>query len=112
MTSHLEETFLYLWQELYPQLPLEREVLAVPKRRFRLDFAHISSLVAIEINGGLWVKSKHSSGNGLLRDYEKSNLLAYHGWVTFQLAEPMLTDEWLERIAQTIKTRLASVSKC
>jgi len=104
--SALESKFLNLWESTHSDLLLQREVLAIPKRKFRLDFAHISTQVAIEINGGLWVKSKHSSGVGLLRDYEKNNLLVYHGWKVFQLAEPMINIEWLDKIAQTIKNKL------
>jgi Arm DNA-binding domain len=47
----------------------------VPDRKYRWDFVHRPSKVAItsrrgstnEINGDIWVKSGHSSGTGLLR---------------------------------------------
>ena len=61
-------------------IPYERQVLAIPGRKFRFDFAVLNYL--IEVNGSTWVANTgHTSGRGLSRDYEKSNLaevLGYH----------------------------------
>jgi hypothetical protein len=34
----------------------------------------------VEKNGQIWYKGGHSSGTGLLRDYEKNNLLTLAGY--------------------------------
>lgn len=52
------------------------------ERNYRLDYAIPEFKIAIEVNGGVWAKgnSGHSSGKGILRDYEKSNLAQSLGW--------------------------------
>lgn len=51
-------------------------------RLYRFDYAIPSHKIGIEVNGGVWAKgnSGHSSGTGILRDYEKSNLGQSLGW--------------------------------
>lgn len=105
MISNLEAEFDSLWESLYPNIDLETEVALIPNRRFRFDYAHPQSRVAIEINGGIWSIGKHSTGKGLMRDYEKLNLAQALGWVVFQLSGDMINAEWLRAIATTIKQR-------
>lgn len=52
------------------------------ERNYRLDYAIPKYKIGIEVNGGVWAKgnSGHSSGKGILRDYEKSNLAQSLGW--------------------------------
>ena len=71
--SELEREFATLWVELYPTIDLHHEHQFIPPRRFRFDFAHLPTRTAIELQGGIWVKSGHNTGTGLLRDYEKLN---------------------------------------
>lgn len=104
--SYLEEKFLQLWQDNYPDFALEREVQVIPKRRFRLDFAHMTSKIGIEIQGQIWVKGRHNTGSGLLSSYEKHNLHILNGWQVFQLADKMITPDWLDIIASSIESRL------
>jgi hypothetical protein len=103
MTSHLEERFADLWLSLYPDIDLHSEYRFSPPRRYRWDFCHPESKVAIEIQGGVWMRrSGHSGGTGLVKDYEKLNLAASLGWRVFLLAESMIDPLWLETIALTI----------
>jgi hypothetical protein len=69
--SYLEQQFGDLWKYYYPHLDLEAEYQFLEGRKFRFDFAHPESKTAIEINGGRWFKSGHSSGNGFIA---RSNL--------------------------------------
>jgi len=52
------------------------------ERNYRLDYAIPKYKIAIEVDGGIWMKgnSGHSSGNGIKRDMEKGNLLQHLGW--------------------------------
>jgi len=52
------------------------------ERNYRLDYAIPKYKIGIEVNGGVWAKgnSGHSSGKGILRDYEKSNLAQSLDW--------------------------------
>jgi hypothetical protein len=105
MTSHLEQQFADLWLSLYPTIDLHSEYRFSPPRRYRWDFCHLESKVAIEINGGVWMgRSGHSGGTGLVKDYEKLCLAAAQGWRVFLLAPAMITDEYLSAIATAIST--------
>lgn len=52
------------------------------ERLFRIDYAIPEFMIAIEQEGGIWMKgnSGHSSGTGIARDMEKNNLLIEKGW--------------------------------
>ncbi len=101
--SELEAKFIHLWVELYPDITLQPEYSIVPKRRFRWDFVHLQSQVAVELQGAIWINnSGHSSGKGLLRDYEKLNLATSLGWRVYMLSESMITAEWLKVIVASI----------
>lgn len=104
--SHLEARFSKKWQRYYPEYVLQREKRIIPKRRFAFDFVHFNSKVAIEINGGLHIKSNHTTAKGISRDYEKNNLAIAQGWVVFQISAEMINNKWLKIIAETIKNRL------
>ena len=102
-----EQTFMRLWDELYPELTYVREYSKViPMRKFRFDFAWVDSLVVVEINGQIWHKGGHSSGSGLSRDYEKLNLAQANNWSFFVLSKTMITPQWLYIISERIRSRL------
>ncbi len=106
MTSSLERKFEYLWEELHPDIDLFTELSLIPKRKYRFDFVSKEAKVVIEINGQIWTKGGHSSGTGLMRDYEKNNLVQILGYIVFQLSGDMINEYWLNNIANTIKMRL------
>jgi hypothetical protein len=102
--THLEQQFADLWLFLYPTIDLHSEYRFSPPRRYRWDFCHPESKVAIEIQGGVWMgKSGHSGGTGVLKDYEKLCLAASQGWRVFLLADSMITVEYLGSIARAIE---------
>jgi len=78
----LEEMFALQCEQAGLPTPL-REYAAVPGRRFRWDFAWTDARVLVEINGGTYARMGHSTGTGIARDYEKSNLAMLAGWRTF-----------------------------
>jgi len=78
----LEEMFALQCEQAGFPAPL-REYAAVPGRRFRWDFAWTDARVLVEINGGTHAHMGHSTGTGIARDYEKSNLAMLAGWRTF-----------------------------
>ena len=84
MTNPLEEMFaLQVKLEGLPE-PV-REFMAIPGRRYRWDFAwpDQDKRVLVEINGGTYAHMGHSTGPGIARDYEKSNLAMLAGWRVF-----------------------------
>lgn len=58
----------------------ETEVEFAPPRKYRADYCWPLHKVIVERNGAIWKLGGHSSGTGLLRDYEKLNLAQVEGW--------------------------------
>jgi hypothetical protein len=104
--SKYEEKFRNLWLEIAPSLILARQFKFSENRKFRFDFAHLETKTAIEINGGIWIKSDHSCGHGLIRNYEKINLAITEGWSVFQLAPEMIKESNISFISDYIKNKL------
>lgn len=50
------------------------------KRKWRFDFANPSLKIAVECEGGVWVRGRHNRGIGFLNDMEKYNEAAIMGW--------------------------------
>ena len=66
------------------------EVVFAPGRRYRADYCWRAARVIVERNGGIWKKGGHSSGKGIMRDYEKSNLAQLLGWRLFSFTPQQL----------------------
>jgi hypothetical protein len=105
--SKIEKNFSTLWEKTHPLVILDREVQLIPGRKFRFDFVHTPSRVAVEIQGGTYSCSPkaHGTGVGLDRDYEKYNLAQYHGYLVFQLSCKMINELWVEFIYEAINSR-------
>lgn len=84
--NDLADAFAVLWEKLGPPIPLVREYRFCPTRRFRFDCAWPEQKVAVEIEGGLWVTSRHRTGLGYHRDMQKYNLATQLGWKLLRFA--------------------------
>lgn len=49
-------------------------------RKWRFDYAWTHARLALEVDGGIWVRGRHSGGAGQLKDMEKFNAAACQGW--------------------------------
>ena len=49
-------------------------------RRWRFDYAWPEHQLALEVEGGVWVGGRHTSGAGFIKDMEKYNEAACMGW--------------------------------
>jgi very-short-patch-repair endonuclease len=58
----------------------EREFRFHPTRKWRFDAAFPEARVALEIEGGVWVRGRHNRASGFLKDMEKYNEAAALGW--------------------------------
>jgi hypothetical protein len=71
-----------------------------PPRRWRFDWAWVPQLVALEIDGGVWVRGRHTRGKGYDRDIEKLNTAALLGWLVLRVTPAMVEDgravAWVE----------------
>lgn len=61
-------------------------------RRWRFDYANPSLKIAIEINGGVWTRGRHSRGTGQIKDFEKLNAAQMMGWRVFQYTPQQTAD--------------------
>lgn len=108
--SALELAFAYHWRLAGgPQLVREHR-FALP-RKWRMDFAHLPSKVAIEVEGGIWSRGRHVRGRGFEADAEKYNAAQAMGWVVFRLTAGMLREDprgALAPILATIRERSGS----
>jgi len=64
-----------------------------PPRRFRFDFALPKQKIAIEVEGGSFMKfGRHGWGKGFQSDCEKYNLAVILGWKVLRYVPDNLTD--------------------
>ncbi len=79
--SHLEEAFLFTWNStISGSEPVQQHRFAAPERQWRFDFAWPDALVAVEIDGGIFVGGGHSRGMQFTGDCEKLNAAVMRGW--------------------------------
>lgn len=87
-----------------PQLKAEHQFH--PERKWRFDFAHLPTLTAIEIEGGvLSGRSRHTKPTGFIKDCEKYNAATRAGWAIFRLPGPLIRPDALSLIIETIRNR-------
>jgi very-short-patch-repair endonuclease len=95
--SKLEEKFEFMWRVLGGP-KMEREHHFHPERRWRFDFALPAKKMAIEIEGGTWVKGAHSRGKHYASDCEKYNHAGMLGWRVFRFTTDMLGTKHMEPV--------------
>lgn len=96
--SELERKFVSLWAG--PEL--QREFRFHESRRWRFDFAHLPTLTAIEVEGGVWSNGRHNRGSGFIADCEKYLEATLLGWTIYRLPSELITRENLSRIASQL----------
>ena len=101
--SKLEAHFEWLWR-LMKGPALEREFRFHPTRKWRSDFAHLPSRTLIEIEGGIWVRGRHTSPKGFTADAEKYLEAALAGWRVIRLVDDQIKTPVIERIVAFCKT--------
>lgn len=67
------------------------------KRRWRFDFAHPIHMIAVEIEGGVWIKGRHTRGSGFVKDMEKYNSAEVSGWTVLRFT-PDQTSEMVDTV--------------
>ena len=106
----LQAAFETLYRQLGGVGEWEYNYRFLPGRRYELDYALPAIRVGIEVNGGQWVKSGHSSGRGLHRDADKQNRAIEAGgcifWLTTDMLSPNANPEHVARIVRYIRGRL------
>jgi very-short-patch-repair endonuclease len=89
--SDLERLFDQQVAALYLPTP-EPEYRFDASRRWRFDRAWLVSRIAVEIEGGTWIKGRHSRGAGMRADAEKYNAATLQGWRVLRFTGDMVKD--------------------
>ncbi|MBE3139168.1 MAG: hypothetical protein IMZ53_01140 [Thermoplasmata archaeon] len=76
MTVHQNATYIFKSEKMKPQT----EYKFHPFRKWRFDFAFPEILFALEIEGGVWSKGRHTRGTGFIGDIDKYNEATMMGW--------------------------------
>lgn len=76
--SNLEEQLAFDMRCV--KLKPEREYCFHPARRWRFDFAFLDAKLAVEVEGGIFVKGAHTRGAHFRSDCEKYNAACELGW--------------------------------
>lgn len=108
--SRLASQFEKLWA-LHKGPALTKEVVFYPGRRFRFDYANHCAKAAIELDGGVFIRGRHSGGMGQVRDAEKGRLAAYSGWNVIHFTCRCLTLENVRQAVEWVIARLKEQGK-
>lgn len=90
VASQPESAFLWYWRHIArgPEPALEYRFAV--ERRWRFDVAWPEARVAVEIDGGGWVRGRHHRPAGYQADAEKLNAAVAAGWRVLRFTPEML----------------------
>lgn len=80
-------------------------------RRWRFDWAFMlpGLLLAMEVQGAIFVHGRHTRGAALLKEHEKLNSAAMHGWLLLYVTPKQIANgEALEIVRRTLEARKAA----
>ncbi len=104
--SDLEE--LLAWQLSATGIAFTRQYRAIPGRRWRWDFGWLEARLLVEVQGGIWIPSGHTTGQGLTRDYEKHNAATLAGWRVLYVTREMIEEGSAIRMIEEVLDEEAS----
>lgn len=91
MKSGPEETLAWQIRAAHLHMPAREFQFAKP-RRWRFDFAWLAEMVAVEVEGGIWIAGRHSRGRGFEADCEKYLAALVAGWKVLRVTPAMVED--------------------
>ena len=98
--GNLKGVFDSILLKLFPGV--EAEYKFHPTRKWRFDYAWPEHSVALEIEGGVWIGGRHTSGSGFIKDAEKYNEAGLLGWWVFRITPQQVENgeaiQLLERV--------------
>ena len=106
MKSHLESMLTQQIKILgLPEPTLEfRFAKEAMGRQWRSDFAWPDQKILVEVEGGIWIKGRHTRGKGFELDCRKYNAAAELGYKVFRFTSSMLySGEAINTIERILK---------
>lgn len=92
-----------------------REFAFAKPRRWRFDFCWPEQRIALEQEGGVWVRGRHTRGTGYLRDLEKYNEAAVRGYIVIRCTPDQLQDgtafTWVQKAFAQTRRQQAEASE-
>jgi very-short-patch-repair endonuclease len=73
------------------------------QRRWRIDYAFPEIKLAIEIEGGIWIKGRHINPMGFKKDMEKYNALVEFGWYLLRYEPKKIDYSQIKRVYEKLK---------
>lgn len=107
--ERLRKRFDLLWGQYGEGLVLDDELLFHPTRKWRFDYCHHESKVAVELEGGTnsrKTKSRHTTPEGFREDRKKYLAAVSLGWIVISLTSDMIDHDNVQTIVDTIGGRL------
>ena len=89
-----DKIYLAALRQEWPYLGWWTEYKFHPERKWRFDFAARRAMVALEIEGGVWTRGRHSRGAGMIEDMRKYNAATSRGWSVLRVTPQMMESEW------------------
>ena len=82
-----------------------RELVFHPKRKWRFDYAFPAQKIALEVEGGIFTRGRHTRAKGFLGDIEKYNQATLLGWRLFRVTpQNLLRTSTMQILRQAINT--------
>ena len=104
MASVLENTLAFHFRGV--GLMPETEYQFHPERKWRFDFAFPDVKVAVECEGGIFVKGAHTRGSHFRSDCEKYNAAVELGWAVLRYTDREIRrGEALSQIERVLRQR-------
>lgn len=102
--SSLEADFALMWRGLGGPV-LTPQHRFHPVRKWRLDFVHLETMVAIEVHGAIYTFGRHVRGKGFKDDREKINTAQQMGWTVFEVVTGFTVND-VEPILEFVRGRM------
>jgi hypothetical protein len=105
--AKLRAKFLERCRAAHLPIP-ETEYRFHPVRKWRLDFAWPKYKVALESDGGTFVRGRHTTGPGHAADIEKRNDATLRRWMVLNVVSSKLnSDETIQMIRRALDVALS-----
>lgn len=89
--SALEDNVLWHIANL-TNLPAPEREYKLPGDTHPFDIAWPDKKLLIEVQGGIWTQGAHTRGKGAIRDHDKANYAAAHGWRVMYVSVDFIND--------------------
>jgi|15BtaG_2_1085339.scaffolds.fasta_scaffold07030_5 hypothetical protein len=109
-TKNRDAIFLAALQTEWPFFGWMQEYKFHPERQWRFDFASTVAMIALEIEGGVYVQGRHSRGAGMEEDMRKYNAAAGLGWKVIRATPQMFQREFKSSICKWIDDAAGGLS--